>query len=290
VANGPVLQPMIVLSANDVNDHDDVFTHELTHVISFSIIHHQPPWLAEGIGTFFGSMKSHDGRVEVGMPREDFATTLRKEHAKPVAAMFACHGGDCLDHQFYATAWAMFTFLVNEHPDELGRYLQLLNQPSSRKAAHAWADAFPQLTPEAFDHALADWIAFGAVRLPKFDIQLHRWRSSVRPLADPDILAVRALAEALFVQDKARARASAATAIAAERTNLLAQLVAFAIDRHIDADDARALATAHADDWRAWYLVAHATQPTPESAAAQAKACELAGKDPGVETPDGLCD
>jgi hypothetical protein len=287
----PLLEPMIVVSALGNDDRDNIFTHELTHLISYSIIHHQPHWLAEGIATFFGSATEHGGHVEVGKPRKDLGALVAKRQLTSAAAMLACDSDACIDTPFYATAWALFAFLLNKHPDQLGQYLARLNELPARRRDEAWHDAFPDLTPDKLDHELAAWLAFGDIRLPQFDIELRKdWPITVRALSDAEVRALGALADAVLAGRKDAAAKEIAAAITAEPTNVSARLIQFALDKQITAADARATAAAHPDDWRSWYLVAHATQPGQESADARAKACELAARDPGIETPERLCE
>src|SRR5215510_7502992 len=50
-AHAPLWQPIVVLPL--VGGGQFTMVHELTHLISFSVIHHQPRWLAEGMATYF---------------------------------------------------------------------------------------------------------------------------------------------------------------------------------------------------------------------------------------------
>jgi hypothetical protein len=71
--------------------------------------------------------------------------------------------------------------------------------------------------------------------------------------------------------------------LALDATNVLARLVETSLNQAIAPADARATATAHPDDWRAWWLVAFALQQKPaaatERALAMSKMCALIGED-----------
>lgn len=71
---------------------------------------------------------------------------------------------------------------------------------------------------------------------------------------------------------------------------MLARLLSFALDHtEMTADQARAMADAHGDDWRAWLLVAGAGSKPGEAEAARARACELAAANPALLPPASLC-
>lgn len=72
------------------------------------------------------------------------------------------------------------------------------------------------------------------------------------------------------------ARDNATAALAIDRTNLLAQLVKAEVTGAISAEDARATAAAHTDDWHAWRLVIRALPGSAEASQAQARLCALA--------------
>ena len=77
-------------------------------------------------------------------------------------------------------------------------------------------------------------------------------------------------------------------------TNVLARL----IELHhrnvkISAATGRAMAAAHGDDWRAWWLASQAiadeNRDPAEAAAAAAKACALIAENPALMAPPNLC-
>jgi hypothetical protein len=70
-----------------------------------------------------------------------------------------------------------------------------------------------------------------------------------------------------------------AAALALDRTNVLAHLVDASLLGSIAPEEARDTATAHPNDWRAWWLLGSAVRQGPEAAEALDKLCDLAESD-----------
>jgi hypothetical protein len=278
-AQNPTSQPGILLAADD-DEREQVVNHELTHVISFGLIKNQPPWLAEGIATYFEMANFESGKtsVQIGIPRKDHAYTLQQQSQLRAATAFACEDFRCMDEPFYATSWALFSFLLNERHDQLGRYLGRLNDPSEDRRAKAWAEVFPDLPPDKLDDALRVWLRVGKIAFPRIDVTVHETPTRERPLSDADALAARSLLDFKF-KDEATAMRTVSEALMIDRTNLLALLIDAANTHSIEPDDARATAAAHPDDWRAWRLLAFALKGSPEGHQAMRRACALAGNE-----------
>ncbi|HEX4423025.1 MAG TPA: DUF1570 domain-containing protein [Kofleriaceae bacterium] len=274
----PIYQPGILLAATG-EDSNHAVSHELAHVISFAVIRNQPAWFAEGLATYFEMVDLDHGEssVQIGIPRDDRSTELRRSRPLPVATLFACTEPRCEDGRFYATSWLVFSYLLNEHFDQFSRYLQYLNEHPHGKPDEAWRAVFPALTPSELDATLLTWIRSGAVRLPHIEVTTQDFPSTERSLGDADVLAARSLLALGFKNDAAAVRTLSEAALALDRTHLLARLVNIAVTQNIAPDDARATAAAHPDDWRAWRLVAFALSNTPEGAVAYERMCTLSG-------------
>ncbi|TMQ18626.1 MAG: DUF1570 domain-containing protein [Deltaproteobacteria bacterium] len=274
-AQNPTGQPGMLLAADD-DDREHVVNHELTHVISHAIIRNQPHWLSEGIATYFemADLKSDKTSVEIGLPRADLATILQQQSPVHAAALFRCDESRCMDHRFYATSWALFSFLLNERYGQLGRYLARLNEPSEDRRGKAWAEVFPDLPLDKLDDALLAWLRTGKVRLPRIDVTVHDVSTGERPLGDGDVLGARCLLDFKF-KDEATAMRTISETLLVDRTNLLARLIDTAYTHSIEPDDARATAEAHPDDWRAWRLLVFALKRGPEADRAMDRACAL---------------
>ena len=304
-ASNPTGQPGVLLAADNRNS-GDVLGHELAHVISYGVIANQPDWLAEGIATYFGSMTVEDGETSttVGMPRSDFARALRSSHLIAAKDLFACASKSCKDHIFYATSWALFSFLLHDHLHALERYCRYLNVPQrdqiawheqgSDEARHdrqirgghwqqvqqeAWRDAFPDLPPEKLDRVLREWLITGKMRVPRVKLMIRTAPTQARRLDDADVLAVRSFLQWQFIGDRKAVQADADAAIARDRTHVLARLVDASI-HGIALADARATVAAHPDDWRALRLLALALHGTAEGDQVRARMCTLASNGP----------
>jgi hypothetical protein len=88
----PLWQPAIMLSAfSNIETIDRRVAHELTHAISFGVVHHQPRWLAEGMAMFFQTLKLDvdRGTVDVGIAPEYEGRPLQMAQLIPTSELFA---------------------------------------------------------------------------------------------------------------------------------------------------------------------------------------------------------
>ncbi|HEX2691082.1 MAG TPA: DUF1570 domain-containing protein [Kofleriaceae bacterium] len=279
-ARGPTRQPGILL-ASDTQAREHAINHELTHVISSGIFANQPHWFAEGLATYFETAELEPGatHVKVGLPREDHASFLLTSAPRSAAELFACEEQRCMDEAFYATSWALFSFLVNEHTDQLIYYLRRMQEVPENKQAELWRDVFPELSPDKLDHLLKQWLVSGNLAMPLVEVNVQDFPATERQLGDGDVLAARSLLDVIFTRDSSAMRANLAAALAIDGTNVLARLVQAALTNSITPDDARATAAAHPDDWRAWWLVGFAVRNGPEATEALDKLCALAANE-----------
>jgi len=272
--SNPSLRPAIVISAHD-NGRDHIVSHELTHVISHSIVRHQPAWLAEGIATYFemADLESDARSVKVGVPREDRLRVVQQRQLLSLRELFACKDRRCQDERYYATAWGLFSFLVNNHFDAFAQYLRRLDDGDDD--AQAWSEVFADPL-DAFDVALARSLANEELRWPRIAIDVTPSDSTERPLGDGDVLAARGLMALTIKHDEAAALTQVTAAVAADRTSVLARLLARTLDQPLSVEDARAVATDHPEDWRAWWLVGNATADDDEVDQARDRICRMA--------------
>jgi hypothetical protein len=62
-----LFQPFIILSLEGLDHDPTTVTHELTHVISYNALTRQPPWFAEGLATYFETVRiADDGSFDLG--------------------------------------------------------------------------------------------------------------------------------------------------------------------------------------------------------------------------------
>jgi hypothetical protein len=303
-AGPPLWQPVIVLPAfsND-RDSEMTVTHELTHAISHAAIPRQPRWLAEGMAKYFETVQldADSETVDVGTAPSIRGERMRMPHLLSVSKLFAwkeLRPGFEVDSE-YSTAWALFTYLMNEHRAELVRYLQGLADldpakgPWDEQAERAWREAFPSSTPAVLDSELRQWLINGRHLVLHLRVRPQVTTIEDRTLSDADVYAIRGLLYS--VRDKARERENVAAALAAEPTCVLARLLAHDLDAaaQLSPAEARAITAAHGDDWRAWWLQAYAISATHGDPAdlqvAATQACTLLAENPAVVAPPGLC-
>ena len=304
LAAPPLWQPVMVLSLTSGEDGDRLLAHELTHVVSSGVIHEQPRWLAEGMAEFFETMQLNDERTTVMVGAVPQVVALPSpQRARPVsiAQLFAWRGLSSYGREYalYAKAWALFAFLLNAHPNELAHYLWLIDRtgdPANGALAdqqqRAWDAAFPALSVATLDDALGQWLDEGSHMVLKFVVKRHHWPVAARWMTDADVYAVRALMLADGTQ-QARQREELVAALAAEPTNVLAWVVKVSLGDKLAVEDARAVAAAHPDDWRAWWLATTAlseAQGDPvEVEYGRGKACRLIEQNHAVVAPPWLC-
>jgi hypothetical protein len=295
----PLWQPLFVLSAYSNYSRDDrTVAHELTHVISFAVVHHQPRWLAEGMAKFFETVEldPDSTTADIGAAPQVRGQRMVMPHLVPISTLFEWERIAPDESREYSTAWALFTFLINEHGPELQRYLELLDQPIERDVsreawrARVWSEAFPSLSLSTIDAVLQHWLVTGHHVVMHVKLELRASPIAERGLGEPDVLALRALLRPWVPAQQAQIHAEVAAALALEPTNVLAWLVRFANDHdNIPVEVGRAIAAAHPDDWRAWLLAAialdRAHDDPAELAAAHARMCLLIGQNPALNPP-----
>ena len=275
---GALRQSGIVMPADSSTSH--IITHELVHVIAFNVIRHQPRWFAEGLAGFFETVNvdPDTSKGDVGQPNKNIVIRLRMTPPTPVAKMFACNAYACMDEMFYATAWAMFSFLANTYPNELIEFARRIDELPEGRWMQAWTESFPKLAPSELDHQIRKWLAYGKHTVWKFDVELKQWPVTERVLRDADVHAARALLRERFRNVGDPKPPELAAALAADPTHLIANLVNAEYDKAIDLALAKRIAEAHPKDWRAWWLVAlGANWKGDDARAAWERACALPG-------------
>jgi hypothetical protein len=263
-----IYQPMIMIPADS---YDEVVAHELTHTISQTVIPKQPRWFAEGLAKYFETIKidREHGTVDLGR-----APTYRGEPmvmSRPMALreLVACKELTCADRHFYAAAWALFTYLMNEKHADVTSYIQLI----------ATANL------DELEADLKRWLVSGSHQVLHFNVKLPSYPVTERELDDADVHAARSLLRIEFQSNLELAKLEADAALAIDPTHVVASLVRYRIDKTLAPDRARALVKAHPDDWRAHMLLAWAVREGDEATAAFKRACELAAQNPALATP-----
>jgi hypothetical protein len=286
---GALFQPVIVVAADSLEDidHRRILTHELTHVISYGPLPVQPKWFAEALATFYETADLDGNRVELGKPTDRRVQQFRYEHTLTLAQMFACKEPSCMDYRFYSNVWALFTFLASEHANELVDYMQQLAVTPEAQQDALWARAFPSLASlDEADHAFHAWIAHGKILVRQYTVQHGTWDVTTKPLTDADALAARGTARFLINREALPVEITAA--IAADPNELVARMIQSRVENGIPVDAAQALAVAHPDDWRSWFLLARALHDGSDAHDAYIKACALIAQN-AVPVPPNFC-
>jgi hypothetical protein len=285
----PLFQPSIVLSIESLDYDRTVTTHELTHVISYNALAVQPHWFAEGLAGYFETLHlDDDGSFALGAPRDDVLRLLRQPTGfTRVGDLFACTELQCRDPYFYASAWALFAYLTNHRPADLLRYVHRLTELSPELQATAWSEVFPDLPPEKLEGTLTDWIRFGDLTVHRYKIKLKDFTVTRRLLGDSEVYTARALLREQY-HPRGPVPDEVSAALAIDQNNVVAQMIRMSHEGRFTLDQARALARAHPDDWRAWLLVGLAAEHGEEAEAARVRVCTLAANAP-AKLPDDIC-
>jgi hypothetical protein len=299
-AHPPLWQPIVVLSL--ASSEQRTVAHELTHLISFSVVHHQPRWLAEGMAEYFESAQFDPQQplVLIGAAPQRYGNSV---HLAPTAAVFDWDRMQpaAVEYRLYQTAWALFAFLINEHKAELARYLWLIDRTGGRaddalraQRQQAWDQAFPSLPVNRLDDELRRWLQFGMHHELTFRVRPRDISIAARRLSDADAYAARSLLlDGQTPERQARGRAERSHALALDPTNVLAWSLQAMHDERPSVTVGREIAAAHPEDWRAWLLAAIALAggggDPAEFDHARGQACELLARNHALVAPPELC-
>lgn len=268
-ANSYIHQPMIMMAADA---DDEIVTHELTHTISQTVIPVQPRWFAEGLAKYFDTIRIDRKRGTVDLGR---GPTYRGEpmvisRLISLRQLVACTELSCVDRHFYASAWALFTYLMNTKKGvDVRTYIPLVESAN-----------LDQLEAE-----MKRWLVTGSHMVLHFNVKLPTFAVTERVMSDADVYAARGLLRLEFQERSDLAQQEAEQALALEPTHVMATFVKYRATKQIAPEAARAVAKAHPDDWRAQLLVAWAVKQGDEARDAFVRGCELAARNPALITP-----
>jgi hypothetical protein len=296
----PLWQTVIVVPV--FSEHEDVETviaHEVSHAISFAVLHQQPRWLAEGMAMYFETMQfnADNTAVDVGVGPRSGSRPRRMGEPVPVSTLLSwkTHDYEHSEHRLYSTAWALFTFLLNAHRAELLRYIELLQESDLAAqrvvvpTMRTWDQAFASLPLATVDQELRSWLVSGQHIVLHFRLESRASPIVQRTLSDAEVHAI----QGYLIANRRQKREHIAAALRLEPTNVLAQALRLGPNKTLSAAEGRAIAAAHSDDWRAWWMAAMALRHdggnAAEASAAAARACALIARNPAVRAPPELC-
>lgn len=206
-------QPLIMLP---LDTYDEVVAHELVHTISQTVIRDQPRWFAEGLAKYFETIEidREHGTADVGRAPTYRGEPMVMSRLMSFREMVACKPLSCADRHFYAAAWALFTYLMNEKRVDVASYLQLV----------------PNSDLEELHAEVLRWLLHGSHQVLHYNVRLPSYPVSERELGDADVHAARALLRLEFQEARDLARVEVEAALAIEPTNALATAVKLRLD------------------------------------------------------------
>jgi hypothetical protein len=301
---GSVLfQPLIVMASVSALAREELIKHELVHYLSLQVIPRQPPWLSEGLATYYQSIEydAASGRVTVGRPPPDLLRVAQQFRAASVESIFSARAidGDDASH-FYADAWLTVHYLMNHRRTALNSYEDALHDGASLEAA--WTEAFGAQTPAALALEVQRYLDGGQYALLTYHLPAREPPAAAeRRLTDADVHATRALLYLTGAQTRADApelaiapeaplagaRREVEAALRQDPDHVVAGAIAhFVLKAPLDVAKAAALSQRHGDDWLAWLLLAVAREEHGDrdgSKRAGLKALELSRSDRSIQ-------
>lgn len=140
------LSSPIAITCEAYGDH--VFVHELAHVFNHHHFSGLPPWVQEGLATYYSSITVRDGKALVGRAPAlagcvgpSLEDLRRMDHEQFHTSMY----GQCSS---YYSAWKLVHLLSATGVDRRERFRRYLGAlPHSGTSEEAWAKAFGDLPP-----------------------------------------------------------------------------------------------------------------------------------------------
>jgi hypothetical protein len=298
-----LFQPLILMRAGSPVARQELIKHELVHYLSRLAMPAQPPWLSEGLATYFQTIEvdAEQGRLTVGRPPAELLRVVQAGGILRIEEMMAAREIRSERALFYSTAWLTVHYLMNRHAAQLVAYEVELARRTP--PTEAWTRAFGELTPSALEWEIRAYVDGGSYDLLVYPFAAPSGDATgERALADEDVHATRALLFMVGARDSARNaersdageawRASAGRevdeALRLDPAHLLGQAVAhWGLRRDVDLGRARLAVEKHAGEWMAWALLVEALRASRAAESQQEEAArhmlELAHADPSVE-------
>lgn len=226
----------------------------------------QPPWLAEGLASYFQTLECDPdgGEIRVGQPPLNLLRVAQNGPRIPLPELLAADTIDGDRTVFYASAWAAVHFLMNRHAEELRAFEKALS--ARLPMATAWAQAFGRGAPADLDYELRDYLDGGRYALlifpfgparpdpiaerPTSDAEAHATRAQLLHLGGRNRASQPGYAgDAL---DQARGRREIDESLRLDPGNVGARAIAhFELGQPVDLDAAERSIEASPGDWMA---------------------------------------
>ena len=273
-------QPMIVISAEQDVLQQELFKHELTHIINAGFLVSKPRWVNEGIACYLETLeiKRFPNEAIMGRPSDERLEYLQQ---KPVGRWFSIidTGSEAMrqsaeeGYAFETGAWALVHYFVD---NKAGAFESYLNQLAH--GADAWKAfniAFPGLREEQLGASMRDYLKAGKLRLDTLPITFTRPEILLQHLEPAEVFSLRADLMRLspgYSPRKELVDIELRRALAFDPGNPYALMLQ-------EGSDPKAAIAAHPDDWRAWLLASDRNNDDRESID---RAAKLAPEDAGV--------
>lgn len=297
-------QPRIVLSAESSPSPSPAVAYEIAQHLSAFALLRQPRWLWEGLAAYLESVSPLPGSdtALVGLPSRSAGSARRG----PVPARDLLEWGERSPGEprqreaLHGTAWLLVHLLASEKGRQFAAWQDLLARGEAPQ--RAWRLVFPEYDPLApaglarLDEELRKYASEARFRRRAVPVPAWRGVPVERAMDDAEVHATRALLHLSVPQGsgppvdvrRAAAQAEVAEALRRDPSDAAALSLSVWLAPETERPErARALARAHPDSWRAWYVLARVLQGGPERderEAALRRALALAPGHPAVLT------
>jgi tetratricopeptide (TPR) repeat protein len=275
-------EPFLTISmAQDVLE-QELFKHELTHVINNGFLVSKPRWVNEGIACYLEMLEIKRGgsAAVMGKPSLERLAYLNR---RPVQNWFAqINTGDQIQqttgeqgYAFETASWALVHYFVDVKPAAFDKYLNSLAH--GEESWRAFSDAFPGLREPELAEAMRAYLKSGRLRIDTLPIKPWSGEIAVARMPPAEVFALRGDLLRLspgFASRKELMQIEVQKSLAIDPGNPYALMLQ-------EGSNAAAATAAHPDDWRSWFLAAERNENRKERAAID-QAARLAPDNPSV--------
>ena len=249
-------EPFLAISADQDVLEQELFKHELTHIINEGFLVSKPRWVNEGIACYLEMLEIKRGgsAAVMGKPSLQRLEFLQRRPVHSWSWVFST-GDDVLQatgdqgYAFETAAWALVHYFVDNKPEQFDAYLTGLAH--GVESSRAFNQAFPNLREEQLSEAMASYLKTGKLRIDTLPIKAWSGNIAVARMAPAEVFALRA--DLLrFSPGSSRnelSQAEVQKALAIDPGNPYALILQ-------QGSSAAAATAAHPDDWRSWFLAA----------------------------------
>lgn len=262
-----------------------LIAHELTHYLSFHVIHRQPLWFAEGLATYLETVAKRGlfQKPEVGTVPDGVRSWLMNSTPWRARTVLTWTDAGAAREGLYGTSWLLVHFLVNQRGRsflEFQTHLARAEDPST-----AWNAVFPEWSldvpgaTEKLDAELKAYLHDGSYSYREMRIEISV-PVAQRPMSPGEVHALRLSMPRRWRPGELEAEIG--EALAEDPGHVEALRRRAALSRGDPTPAARRAVEAHPDAPRAWGFLANALSGTPAEAEREAafrKAVALAPDD-----------